>query len=261
MAMKQQLGSVLGSARVEVALAWAQRVSQSSERYRRLPFEEVQATCQALLDGLVEALVLGSFESVSEVLKQVARRRTEGGFERAEVERALLLGCDAVYPALQAAYADDARALVFSVTQVEKTLHRCLGILSQAVHDIRVAAKETDRESAEAARRAAEARLQAVLRSLGHGAVAVSPAGVVVWADERARSARCGLRAPGDVLGSDEGTDRGEDVVAEALETGEMRSGTPGGDCDIWLAIPVRDEAGQVVEVVAVMGPPWKPEP
>jgi hypothetical protein len=258
--MKQQLGAVLSNAREGVALSWAQRVAQSSERYRRQPFEELQAVCQALVDGLVEALVLGNYESISEVLKGIARRRVEGGFERTEIERALLIGCDAVYPALQAAYADDARALVFSVTQVERALHRCLGILSQAVHDIRVAAKETDRETAEAARVAAEARLEAVLRALGHGAMAVSPAGVVTWADERARSARCGLRAPGDVLGAEPDPERGDDVVAEALRTGEMREGRPGGDCDIWLAIPVRDETGEVTEVVAITGPPWRPD-
>ena len=252
--MQKRLGEVLQSAKGDIARAWAERVSQSSQRYRSRPFEEIESTASRLVEGLVEAVVLGSYEIIEECLVSIVESRSALGFDPSEVQRAVLMGCQAVFPTLEKAFGDDAQQLVWSVTQVERAIHRTLNILNKVYHEARMKGMASEAEQARASTATAEGRLEAVLGALGHGAIVVNPNLVVVWADERASSARYGAIAPGELHTCDPQRPDGACLLAAAAETGEIQRGQPADECSIWLAIPVKSETGEVVEIVGLMG-------
>lgn len=252
--MEKRLAEVLQAGKEDIAHLWAQRVKQSSERYRRRPLDEIKATGVRFVDGLVEALTLGDYEGIRKCLSDVARMRTGQGFAPEELQRAVLMGCECIFPTLERAFGDDARMLVWSVTQIERAIHRSIGLLNEALQEVRVESMEAALEHARADHRAAEGRLQAVLSGLGYGAVAVDPSLIVLWADERARSARCGAVLPGEMHSCAPRAAGRECLLAEALRTGCVQRAEPADDCAIWLAVPVKDEDGQVVEAVGIMG-------
>ncbi len=251
--MQKSLGEVLAAEREQIAAAWAERVKQSSEMYRRRPIEEIEAGTLRLVDGLVEAVTLGSYERIRDSLVDIAQSRRAMGFAASDVQRAILLGCDAIFPTLQTAFGNDAQQLVWSVTQIEKTVHRGLGLLSQVFHEVQVREAVTEAEEARALLCAAERRLQAVLGALNHGAIAVNAHLVVLWADSRACSPRCGALAPGEAYECRQSGDPGG-LLAAAWRTGEVQRAEPTGECDVWLAVPVRAATGEIVEVIGLMG-------
>lgn len=252
--MEKRLAEVLQGGKEDIAHLWAQRVKQSSERYRQRPVGEIEATAVRFIDGLIEGLTLGDYEAIRACLTDVARLRTGQGFAPEELQRAVLMGCECIFPTLERSFGDDARMLVWSVTQIERAIHRSIGLLNDALQEVRVESMETALEGARADRRAAEARLQAVLSGLGYGAIAVDPNMIVVWTDERARSARCGAVQPGEMHTCDPRRPGRECLLADALRTGCVQRAAPADDCTIWLAMPVEDAEGQVIEVVGIIG-------
>ena len=238
---KERLGEVLQSHREQIACAWAQRTQQSSDHYRTLPAEDVQWAAREVVDGLVEAVVSGDFLAMSEVLQRVAERRLALGFEAAEVQRALLMGCDAIYPALEEAFGADAQNLVWSVSQIEKAMYRGLGLLNEAFHAARVKESEARLAGAVEDSAAAQDRLRAVLQEFAHGAVVFGPDRIVRWSYGQSDFEGANLD---DALGG---------LIAEAFATGKTQHAAQDEASGIRAAIPVVGEGGQVVEVVAIL--------
>ena len=252
--MEKRLAETLQAGKEDIARLWAQRVKQSSERYRQRPLDEIAATALRFIDGLVEALTLGDYEGIRACLADVAEMRTGQGFAPEELQRAVLMGCECIFPTLERAFGNDARLLVWSVTQIERAIHRSIGLLNDALQQVQVATMETALAEARADRRGAEARLQAILSGLGYGALAVDPNMIVVWSDARARSARCGAIQPGEMHTCDPRRAGRECLLTAALQTGRVQRAEPVDDCTIWLAVPVKDADGQVIEAVGIIG-------
>ncbi len=252
--MTGKLGDVLREARPTIARSWAERVRLSSPLYRRAPLEELESSAGEFLDALLDAMTFGNYERIVEFMNDLAPARAQQGFEAADVQRALLMGCDVIFPVIERHFRDDARHLVWCVTQVERAIHRAVYLFNEAFQQARVREVESDREEVCGDRDALVRRFQALLAAYKLGAVAVDTQLAVIWADEQARSARCGVATLGERHVCHPLADGDECLLALALETGELQVREPVGDCVIFMAMPVRAEGGDIVEVLGIMG-------
>jgi PAS domain-containing protein len=256
--MTGRLAQVLRSDVQDIARRWAEQAGQSSEAYQRLPRGMLEAAAARLVEGIALALETGNYEPLQQALQETIAERIAQGVAGEEVQRAWLLGCEAVYPSLEKAFASDPAALVWSVTQVERAMHRSMNLVSSHVREAQQERVVTELEAAQQARRAAERRLEALLEALGMGVIVINPQRIVIWTDARGGSARCGALAPGEVF--DVSTESRPDValLEEALHTGRTHRRPGAEECQIIMAIPIRDEDGNVVEVMGVLRAPEK---
>lgn len=253
---KAELSEVLRARQEEMTSAWARRIRQSSDRYQLLTIEEIERSVRELVLGLAMAIESGDYGPLSASLTATGTMRAASGFEPAEVQRALLMGCDAAYPVLEEAFGANAQDLVWSVTQVEKALHRSLNLLQGVMKDAQVQQRESEAEYARHRLERTERRLQALLKALGIGAIAVDRDKIVTWTDEIGGSARCGLLTRGEVINGEAAPGLRADILTEALVTGRTHRAKRQGECDIWMAFPVFAEDGQLLEVMGLLGRP-----
>lgn len=246
--MQNKLAQVLTAEREELARMWSERVRLSSPLYRRRDPDEISARSRALIDGMIEAIGTGNYEPLSDCLMGIVQFRSAQGFGAAEVQRALLMGCDVMFPAIERAFRNDARSLVWSVTQVEKVIHRAVELLNQAFRASE--SGEDDASAADAETRSATERLQALLKALRLGGIAVNRGMVVVWSDVQAQSARCGVVMPGDRHGCEDETDC---PIRKAFESAEAVESEVSEVCKVAMAVPVLDGSGAVCEVLALV--------
>lgn len=256
MVTKAELSEVLRARQEEMTSAWARRIRQSSDRYQLLTIEEIERSVRELVLGLAMAIESGDYGPLSASLTATGAMRAASGFEPAEVQRALLMGCDAAYPVLEEAFGANAQDLVWSVTQVEKALHRSLNLLQGVMKDAQVQQRESEAEYARHRLERTERRLQALLKALGIGAIAVDRDKIVTWTDEVGGSAKCGLLTRGEVINGEAAPGLRADILTEALVTGRTHRAKRHGECDLWMAFPVFAEDGQLLEVMGLLGRP-----
>jgi len=252
--MTNRLTQTLVANKETIARSWAERIKRSSTGYERVPQEEIEATCLRFIDALVHAVGAANYDSVKQIMSDVARLRASQGFDLPDVQRAFLMGCDALFAVVEEGCEGDARQLVWSVTQIDRAMHRSLDLLSQAFERVRSSELANARREARSQRDAAERRLQCMLAALSYGAIVVDAGLIVIWADELARSARCGAVSPGETHVCHPSQVDSSCLLQDARDTGQVQRREPAGQCVVWLAVPVVSEDGQVTEIIGLMG-------
>lgn len=254
--MTGRLAEVLRSDVEAIARRWAERAGQSSVAYQRLPRQMLEAAAARFVEGIALALETGNYEPLQEALRQVVAERMAQGVAGEEVQRAWLLGCEAVYPSLEAAFATDPAALVWSVTQVERAMHKSVNLVTREFRQVQRDLATSELEAARQAREAAERRLEALLKALGMGAIVVNPQRIVVWTDARGGSARCGALAPGEAFDVSSMERPDVAILDEAFATRRTHRRPSTQECELCMAIPILDADGQVIEVMGILCAP-----
>jgi PAS domain-containing protein len=254
--MTRRLAEVLRADAKAISRRWAERAGQSSEAYQRLPRQMIEEAAARFVEGIAVALESGNYEPLQESLRSVVAERMAQGVPGEQVQRAWLMGCEAVYPSLETAFVGDPAALVWSVTQVERAMHKSVNLVTDQFRLVQRGQAETEAEAAQQAREAAERRLQALLGALGMGAIAISPQRIVVWTDERGGSARCGALAPGEAFDLPPDVRPDVEILEEALATRRVHKRPASSDCELCMAIPILDEDGEVIEVLGIICAP-----
>ncbi len=99
------LAAVLAEHKGEIAADWAARVQRMpGSRYQQRPLEELVASTERGVEGIIRALETGDYNGLEAYLADVSLTRLGMGFEIAEVIEALLLFEAAAFPLVQRAY-------------------------------------------------------------------------------------------------------------------------------------------------------------
>ncbi|NSW55879.1 MAG: RsbRD N-terminal domain-containing protein [Armatimonadetes bacterium] len=244
--MDNRLAEILRSRKSEIAADWARRVHASSPHYQSRSIEEIQARSEALLDGLIAAVIEDEFEKLEAALKAIAGLRAAQGFAAGEIQHALLMGCDVVCPVIEAEFRDDARLLVWSVSRVERAINRAVELFGQA---FREAQGEPQRPACPEALGLSEKRLAALVTALDYRCAAVDLQRRVTWCGNGNGASMPECMRCGALFSC---TDTQKCPVARAFESGRPERGEGCEDCGVMLAVPVRDDCGAVVEVLAL---------
>lgn len=253
--METGLAALLRSQKDDIAQAWAEAIHRSSDRYRRQPLEDIRTAASAFLDGLAEAAAAGSFDRLDEAVRNITVRRSAMGFEPEELQRALMLGCEVIFPRLQTEYGQDARRLVWSVAQVERAVEHSLAVMHRAMYEARVSSLRAEVERAQAERLAAERRLAAVARALRQGILVVDTGLRLLWADEQAKELLEGQGQAGEPHSCGGTQDPTTCALAAAAQTGTVQRAQAPTACLVMLAAPVSTPEGEIVEVVGLTRP------
>lgn len=251
--MHEALAEVLRRDEPEIARRWAERIQKSSPRYRELPVGQIESHTAQLVRSFSEAITSGNFETMEAALCLISERRTKEGFELAEVQRALLVGCEAMLPSLQQAFDHDARNLVWSVTQIERVMHRAARVLHERFEQACERERQAAFEKLAAEGAALRDRLEAVLEALGYAAITVDLDMVVTWADARAASATFGLLSPGDSHTCLQGQPDEACPLRSAAASGEVHAAGSHPPCRVVMAIPLKPSPGGTREILALM--------
>lgn len=172
--MEARLENVLREHADEIAATWARRAQEAFDPYARVPRERLEAGARRIIEGIIAAIRDEDYSALYQRLAETAEERAAFGIDVSEMGRALLMGCEAVLPILQRQFSDDAQQLVWSVTRIERVMHRSRDLLDQAFRDTDVA-RETS------VLRASTRRLEHVLRALGHDCAVVDREMRVLW--------------------------------------------------------------------------------
>ncbi len=241
-----RLAEILRSRKSEIAADWARRVHDSSPHYHSRSIEEIQVRSEALLDGLIAAVIEDEFEKLEAALKAIAGLRAAQGFAAGEIQHALLMGCDVVCPVIESEFRDDARLLVWSVSRVERAINRAVELFEQA---FREAQGEPPRPACPEALGLAEKRLTALVTALSYRCAVVDCQRRVTWCGYDAEISAPECMKCGALFSC---TDAQDCPVERAFASGKPERGEGCEDCGVVLAVPVRDDCGAVVEVLAM---------
>ena len=253
--MAKELCAIITNEREAIATNWAMRAQQTSKGYQNIPLDEIKISVLKYVDALNEAITSANYEPIEHFLRDIAKQRIAAGFFAKDIERVVIMGCDVILPFLEQAYAHDARRLVFSITQIERVIHRSIDLLGRIIHEMELEQAQAIVLGMENTQDTIELRIQAVLNALSQGAIVVNTAGIVIWTDKIAGSSRCGLIHTGDSVFSSSGSGPDLGLIRKALESGQVEYSACNADCEVCFAVPVKDDTGKLIEVIGILGP------
>jgi len=248
--VNNRLSELLNGRRGEIAANWALKVQQSSPHYQTRSFEDIQVRSDALLKGLIAAVLEDEFGALEVALREVADLRAAQGFAAGEIQRALLLGCDVICPVIEAEFRDDARLLVWSVARVERAISRAVSLFGEAFRDAHGVPVPPDGPGCQGA---SDRRLCALVTALGYQCAAVDRLRRVTWCAESGEDAAHSCLRCGALFACTDATDC---PVERAFAEGRAECGEGCEGCGVILAVPVKDDCGAVVEVLALSPAP-----
>jgi len=241
--MEARLESVLREHADEIAATWARRAQETFDPYARVPLERLEAGATRIIEGIITAIREEDYSALYQRLAETAEERAAFGIDASEMGRALLMGCEAVLPILQRQFSDDAQQLVWSVTRIERVMHRSRDLLDQAFRDTDVA-RET------AALRASTRRLEHVLEALGRGCVVVDQDMRVLWRAPAGEAVADIVE--GQPYPSTGARAAGYALLKQALATRQPQLTDAPLDDGLEQVVVVPDESGDAAEAIAL---------